>query len=45
MASSSQKPRPSGVPEENVYTSVHWMIVLTYIGAAAAIYLLISGTV
>ena len=45
MASSSQKPRPSGVPEENVYTSMHWMIVVTYIVASAAIYLLISGAV
>ena len=43
MASSSQKPRPSGVPEENVYVSIHWMIVLTYIVAAAAVFLLISG--
>ena len=45
MASSSQKPRPSGVPEENVYVSIHWMIVLTYIVAAAAVFLLISGAV
>ena len=45
MASSSQKPRPSGVPEENVYTSMHWMIVFTYIVAAAAIYLLINVAV
>ena len=45
MASSSQKPRPSGVPEENVYVSMHWMIVLTYIAAAAAVFLLISGAV
>ena len=44
MASSSQKPRPSGVPEENVYTAMHWMIVFAYVLAAAATYLLISGT-
>ena len=43
MKSSSQKPRPSGVPEENVYTSMHWMIIITYIVAATAIYLLING--
>jgi len=43
VASSSQKPRPSGVPEENVYMSMHWMVILTYIIGAAAIYLLISG--
>ena len=45
MATSSQKPRPAGVPEETVYTSMHWMIVVTYIVASAAIYLLISGAV
>ena len=43
MASSSQKQRPSSVPEENVYMSMHWMIIVTYIVAAAAIYLLING--
>ena len=43
MVSSSQKQRPSGVPEENVYMSTHWMIIVTYIVAAAAIYLLING--
>ena len=43
MASSSQKQRPSGVPQENVYMSMHWMIVVTYIVAASATYLLING--
>ena len=43
MASSSEKQRPSGVPEENVYISIHWMIVLTYIVAAAAVFLLMNG--
>ena len=45
MALSPRKQRPSGVPEENVYMSMHWMVILTYIIGAAAIYLLISGTV
>ena len=45
MASSSPKPRPSEVPDENVYTSMHWMVVVTYIVASGAVYLLISGAV
>ena len=41
MASNNTKPRPAHVPEENVYESMHWLIVVTYIGAAAAVTLLI----
>lgn len=43
MTSSSRKQRPSNVPEENIYVSVHWMIIVTYVVAVAAIYLLING--
>jgi hypothetical protein len=43
MAASSNKQRPSGVPEENVYMFMHWMIIVTYIVAATAIFLLING--
>ena len=41
MASNNTKPRPAHVPEENVYESMHWLIVVTYIVAAAAVTLLI----
>lgn len=41
----STKERPAGVPEENVYNSVHWSILLGYALAAAALYLLLfSGS-
>ncbi len=38
-----QKSRPAGVPEENEYHSLHWTIVLTYLVAAGALYLLLAG--
>ena len=41
MGSTNIKPRPVHVPEENVYESMHWLIVVTYIVAAAAVTLLI----
>ena len=44
MASAAQKPRPAHVPEENVYKSIHWTIILAYAIAAFAIYLLLSST-
>ena len=37
----SQRPRPANVPEENVYTKMHWMIVVTYIMAAVSVAVLI----
>ena len=43
MDSENKKQRPRGVPEENVYKSVHWTIILAYGIAAAAIYLLLSS--
>ncbi|CAI8300559.1 MAG: Uncharacterised protein [Alphaproteobacteria bacterium UBA4588] len=35
--------RPRGVPEENEYHSIHWTVILTYIVAVAALYLLLKG--
>ena len=40
----SKKKLPKGVPEENVYKSIHWTIILAYAIAALAIYLLLSAT-
>ena len=34
---------PAGVPEENEYHSIHWTVILTYIVAVAALYLLLTG--
>jgi len=30
------------VPEENVYMSMHWLIVATYFSAAVSVFLLIT---
>lgn len=43
MDSENKKQRPPGVPEENVYKSVHWTIVLAFGIAVIAIYLLLSS--
>ncbi|MCH1428628.1 MAG: hypothetical protein L7V88_06210 [Alphaproteobacteria bacterium] len=43
MDPENKKQRPPNVPEENVYKSVHWSIILAYGIAAAAIYLLLSS--
>ena len=43
MAAAVQKPRPAHVPEENVYEKTHWLLVATYLVAALAVYLLITG--
>ena len=43
MAASAQKPRPSHIPEENVYKKTHWLLIVTYLVAALAVYLLISN--
>jgi len=40
---SPKKTRPAGVPEENEYHSLHWTILLAYIIAAGALYLLLTG--
>jgi hypothetical protein len=35
------KQRPDHVPEENVYSGVHWMVILTYVAAIAGVAVLI----
>lgn len=42
MASTKQtRPLPDGVPAENEYHSLHWSVILTYLVAAGALYLLL----
>jgi len=36
----SDKDLPAGVPKENEYYSLHWAVVLTYLCAFGAIYML-----
>jgi len=43
MAASEQKPRPSHIPEENVYEKTHWLLIVTYLVAGISVYLLISN--
>ena len=43
MVAPTQKPRPSHVPEENVYEKTHWLLIVTVLAAAMAVYLLISN--
>ncbi|MDA0846368.1 MAG: hypothetical protein O3C44_10610 [Proteobacteria bacterium] len=43
MATAAQKPRPAHVPEENVYEKTHWLLILAYLVAALAVFLLISS--
>jgi hypothetical protein len=43
MAIAAQKPRPAHVPEENVYKKTHSLLIVTYLVAALAVYLLISS--
>ena len=43
MAASAHKPRPAHVPEENVYEKTHWLLIVTYLVASLAVYLLISN--
>ena len=43
MASAAQKPRPADVPEENVYEKTHWLLIVTYLVAALAVYLLVAS--
>ena len=43
MAATVEKSRPAHVPEENVYDKTHWLVVVTYLVAASAVYLLISN--
>jgi len=43
MASSTNKQRPAHVPEENVYTSVHWLMVFAYAASAVGLFMLIKS--
>ena len=43
MAASARKPRPAHIPEENVYEKTHWLLIVTYLVASLAVYLLISN--
>lgn len=43
MAALEQKPRPTHVPEENVYEKTHWLLIVTFLVAALSVYLLISN--
>ena len=43
MAASAKKSRPANVPEENVYERTHWLLIVTYLVAAIAVFLLISA--
>jgi hypothetical protein len=43
MASSTNKQRPAHVPEENVYTSVHWLMIAAYAASAVALFMLIKS--
>jgi len=43
MVAAPHKPRPANVPEENVYEKTHWLLIVTYLVAALALYLLISS--
>ena len=42
-AKKSAKQRPANVPEENVYSRMHWMVVVTYVVAIGAIAMLMIG--
>ena len=43
MASSTTKQRPAHVPEENIYTSAHWLMIAAYAVAAVAVFMLIKS--
>ena len=43
MASSTNKQRPAHVPEENVYTSPHWLMIAAYAVSAVALFMLIKS--
>ena len=43
MVAPANKPRPAHVPAENVYEKTHWLLIVTYLVAALALYLLISN--
>ena len=42
-AKGSTKQRPANVPEENVYSRMHWIVIVTYVAAIGAIAMLMIG--
>ena len=42
-AKGSTNQRPANVPEENVYSRMHWMVIVTYVAAIGAIAMLMIG--
>ena len=43
MVASAQNTRPANVPEENVYEKTHWLMIVAYLVATVAVYLLITN--
>ena len=43
MASTTNKQRPAHVPEENVYASIHWLMIAAYAASSVAVILLIKS--
>ena len=43
MMATERKKLPVGVPEENEYHSIHWTVIVTYLIAIGALYLLLTG--
>ena len=41
----SQKERPANVPEENVYNSIHWMVILAFGVAISGVTILLVNAV
>ena len=35
------KPKPHGVPDENVYANIHWTLYIALLAVIAALYLLV----
>jgi hypothetical protein len=38
-----KKERPTGVPEENVYNSLHWTLFVAVVAACVTLYLAVSA--
>ena len=43
MASTPNNQRPAHSPEENVYTSLHWLMIAAYAASSVAVFLLIKS--
>ena len=40
---SEQKQRPDHVPEENVYSGIHWLVIATYVAAIGGLAMLMMS--